>query len=115
MPKETQVMKIDNGRTIPQGASAKYATELIEGSPQQGWVKMVETYGDNFLFQGGLATCDPEVVNNLLMKRAHTLKRSAIYKLTSKIIPAPLASYSWTESNGTSKSKLSCPYLPRPT
>lgn len=61
--------------------------DLLKARPQQGWVELVQKYGNSFVYQGSLATCEPAVVQKLLMNRSHTRKRSAMYKLMARIIP----------------------------
>lgn len=72
---------------IPKGPDTVTAQQLIRKSPQQGWVELVLQYGNSHMGQTGLATCDPELVQELLMDRTHTLKRSGIYTFTSWLVP----------------------------
>ncbi|WP_020597995.1 cytochrome P450 [Spirosoma panaciterrae] len=73
--------------SIAKGPSARDAKRLIHANPQQGWVDLVLKYGNSFGYQGGLATCDPEVIQTMLMQRSHTQHRSEGYKLMSRLIP----------------------------
>ena len=72
---------------IPKGPTIAKARELIKNDPQQGWVDLVLQYGNSHMAQTGLATCDPDIVNTLLMDRIHTQERSGIYKFTSRLVP----------------------------
>lgn len=63
------------------------AKRLIRANPQQGWIDLARTYGKNFRYQGSLATCDPAVVQTMLMQRVHTQHRSEAYKFMSRLIP----------------------------
>src|SRR5579871_2550307 len=63
------------------------AKRLIEAQRERGWIELTERYGKNFNYQGALATCDPTVIQTLLMSREHTRQRSVTYKLAARIVP----------------------------
>lgn len=74
---------------IPQGPSVKEAQQLLNEKKEEAWLILTEKYGKNFLYQGTVVTCDPSVIEMLLMERSHTRKRSIIYRFLYKLIPLP--------------------------
>jgi len=81
------MMKVLLHKTLPKGPSVREAKQTIQAQPQKGWVDLALRYGKNFTYQGSLVTCDPAVVEALLMERIHTQHRSRIHKYFSWIIP----------------------------
>ena len=79
--------KVLTHKSIPKGPNPREAKRVIQAHPQKGWVDLALRYGKNFIYQGSLVTCDPAIVETLLMQRAHTRHRSEAYKLASKLIP----------------------------
>lgn len=74
-------------KKIRQGPSVKQAQQLIAEKKEAAWVALAEQYGNHFMYQGTLVTCDPEVIEPLLMERVHTERRSVVYRLLYKMIP----------------------------
>ncbi|MBN8821467.1 MULTISPECIES: cytochrome P450 [unclassified Spirosoma] len=72
---------------IPPGPTVAEARHLLEQHQEKAWLMMAQTYGKNFLYQGNLVTCDPRLVEALLMDRTHTQRRSSVYKYASWMIP----------------------------
>jgi cytochrome P450 len=73
--------------TLPKGPKSREARQLLHSQPQTGWTDLVRKYGNTFTYQGVLVTCEPEVVNKLLMTRSQTQNRSAVYKMMSRLVP----------------------------
>jgi cytochrome P450 len=61
------------------------AHHLLNTKREQAWPEIVLKYGKTFHYQGVLMTCDPELVQTLLMEKVHTDQRSSAYKLMGKI------------------------------
>ncbi|MEO8392603.1 MAG: cytochrome P450 [Chloroflexota bacterium] len=59
---------------------------MLQARRERGWVELTERYGKNFRYQGALATCDPAVIETLLMHREHTQERSITYKFAAKVV-----------------------------
>ena len=78
---------IPKHKKIPSGPSVKEAQKIIAEKKEAAWSIFTQQYGKNFLYQGTLVTCDPEVIELLLMERKHTEKRSIVYRVFYKIIP----------------------------
>ncbi|WP_080056170.1 cytochrome P450 [Spirosoma aerolatum] len=72
---------------IPPGPTVAEAQHLLEQHRDKAWVILTQAYGKNFLYQGNLVTCDPRLVEALLMDRMHTQRRSSIYRYASWMIP----------------------------
>jgi cytochrome P450 len=60
---------------------AREVLRLLREKRDAGWDELVQTYGMTFTYQRMLATCEPELVHQILLHRPHTVERSKIYKL----------------------------------
>ncbi|WP_020597996.1 cytochrome P450 [Spirosoma panaciterrae] len=76
-----------NRTGIPPGPVVAEAQHLLEQHREKAWVMLTQRYGKSFLYQGNLVTCDPRLVEALLMDRTHTQRRSSVYKYASWMIP----------------------------
>lgn len=72
---------------IGRGPTVAEAQRLLEEQRDLGWAELIRRYGSNFRFGGALVTADARVVEALLMDRAHTRRRSVVYRLSGQLIP----------------------------
>ena len=63
------------------------AKRLIEEKREKAWVEMALRYGRTFRYQGWFVTCDPQLVEILLTRKAHTERRAPAYKALARLIP----------------------------
>src|SRR5215510_3622726 len=63
------------------------AKRLIEEKSEKAWVEMALRYGRTFRYQGMFVTCDPQLVEILLTRKAHTERRAPAYKALARLIP----------------------------
>lgn len=78
---------IPRNKKMRSGPSVKEAQKLIAEKKEAAWHLFFQRYGNSFLYQGTLVTCDPAIIEILLMERTHTEKRSVVYRLLHKMIP----------------------------
>ncbi len=52
------------------------------------FVNMVNKYGKTLRFEGMTATCDPQLMRRLLLRKEHTLPRSILYRVLAKACPS---------------------------
>lgn len=76
-----------NNLSSYKGPTSSEAQRLIRERGENAWVELALKYGKNFVYQGTLATCDPRLVEIVLMDRTHTQQRSFVYKHMPWIIP----------------------------
>lgn len=55
---------------------------------EEMFVKLVKQYGKILKFEGMTATCDPQLMRRLLLRKAHTLPRSILYRVLAKACPS---------------------------
>jgi cytochrome P450 len=60
---------------------------LLEEKREKAWVELALRHGRTFRYQGMLVTCDPQLVEILLTRKAHTERRARSYKAMARLIP----------------------------
>jgi cytochrome P450 len=70
-----------------QGPRVAEARRLLESQREKAWIPLILRHGKTFYYQGALATCEPTLVETLLMQRVHTRRRSVVYKIMSRLVP----------------------------
>jgi cytochrome P450 len=63
------------------------AHHILNTKRERGWNEIVLTYGKTFRYQGTVVTCEPALVETLLMEKVHTEQRSDAYKLMGSKVP----------------------------
>src|SRR5215831_17217163 len=71
----------------PRGPSVREAKRLLEEKREKAWVELALRHGRTFRYQGMLVTCDPQLVEILLTRKAHTERRARSYKAMARLIP----------------------------
>lgn len=64
---------------------ARVVRALLQEKGRDAFLELALRYGKTFRHQGAVVTCDPEVVRALLMDRANTDERPAVYKAMAKL------------------------------
>ena len=63
------------------------AKRLLEEKREKAWVELAFRHGRTFRYQGTVVTCDPQLVEILLTRKAHTERRARSYKAMARLIP----------------------------
>ncbi len=101
-------------KKIRSGPSVKEAQKLIAEKKEAAWSFFSKRYGNNFMYQGTLVTCDPRVIELLLMERTHTKKRSMVYRFLYAMIPLAHGLLFMDGANWQKKLQAVMPVFARP-
>lgn len=60
---------------------------LLDGKGDAGWAEIVARFGRVFRYQGGVVTCEPDDLQTILTRRAHTVHRPAPHRFADRVVP----------------------------